>query len=328
MESFSPELAQRPMTPSLSFSPFPMSASTSTPTSILRPRKRPRRTYFRFADLTADLQVRILDCVSLRDLHNARLAGLPTRTARPAVRDAYLHRVRQIELLRPLVCGAAGGADGDGASKRARKMKCLRTPLEFSECSKLILTLPDHGALPDSISELGALRILNLQLSEGAAHTELPGTLLKCTKLRTLTMSYHWFPRIPLVVTKLWRLQILDLSYCTQLEIIPPYFGRKLPELVTIDITGCAKIHQLPKSLLKTLNRNTGSGRWPKPPLKCSPESFPRGYLATVILKRKFPHLTAACEDILKLNEQQGFVLQPDDNVQNPQLLPVLDDVQ
>ncbi|KAL3355269.1 hypothetical protein AABB24_019372 [Solanum stoloniferum] len=100
----------------------------------------------------------------------------------------------------------------------------------------------DH--LPQSISELGALRSLNL--SNCKRLKELPD-FMGMPNLITLNLSIINIGHLPQSIEQLVALRSLDLSYCKSLKELPSFMG--MQNLETLNLSNCINLEEVHHSL-------------------------------------------------------------------------------
>lgn len=253
--------------------------------------------------MPSEVKEHIARCMSLPDIHAARLGGLGdihevSRTQEPNLRRdpfqiAFLSRVETVEPLWRYWMHSVSGA-------HAKSMRMSYTPADF--CAKVV-RLPVRGIdeeFLDGISEMIELRILDASRRRWSADPplmRLPDGLVFCTQLSVLKLSRSSFVTFPACILKLSRLRELYVDYNKQLRGLPHDIGTQLRRLCVLDIHGCVSLKTLPFSLFETLEANSthpdiDSRRLPRVPLLFSPDIFPNGYIEGFLDCKTFPKLT------------------------------------
>jgi hypothetical protein len=226
------------------------------------------------------VQEKVLDHVSIADLHNLRLAGFGGRDVAwtERLRSLFVERRDKMQdLMRVSV-----------AHERLRIMQlpgtaALYNPEQFSALEKMTLHVGEamSGAVeppevPEGIGEMHRLK--SLTIGSATPIRFLPDSLSRCTALRTLTLSGLAFEVLPPVILKLAKLRILNLSRC----------GDRLQNLSKVDIRDCERLQALPESLLERLEKSKM-----KVPLLLRSSCFGPGYIDSLLDAAKYPRLRA-----------------------------------
>lgn len=275
-----------------------------------------KKPYLSFAELPIDAQQAIASRLGVSDLYRARVAclGIAPDHKKPTLvgkteesidsgHDIWQENlVRRIKALQPLwKCWV------NDSRPNSRRRRLATTPLEFvTEVRRLSLPSATPEILT-SVSELTKLLELDLSREGGWRGTrldELPNAIASCTLLRVLKLSRCSFKSLPECVLRLRRLRRLNLDFNTELTALPRSIGEKLKQLAFIDISGCEKIKELPRSLLETLENNLKKMharllvnpriRKDRLPLLLSKDYFEDSYLERVLNSRDYPRLVQA----------------------------------
>jgi Leucine-rich repeat (LRR) protein len=234
------------------------------------------------------VQERVLDHVSIADLHNLRLAGFGGRDV------AWTERLRSLFFERRTKLQELKRAST--AHERLRIMQlpgaaALSNPEQFSALEKMTLHVGETmgGAeepleVPEGIGEMH--RLSSLTIGSAGPLRSLPDSLSRCTALRVLTLSGLAFEVLPPVILKLARLRILNLSRCGSLGALPEDIGESLQNLSKVDIRDCEKLQAIPESLLKRLEISKM-----KVPLLLRLTCFEAGYVDSLLDETKYPRL-------------------------------------
>lgn len=277
-----------------------------------------KKPYLSFAELPVDVQQAIASRLGILDLYRARIAclglapdhGKPTSVGMTEAsidpgQDLWQENlVRSIRALQPLwECWV------NDSRPNSRRRRLATTPLEFVTKVRR-LSLP--SATPEILTSVFELtKLLELDLSReggwrGTRLDNLPNAIASCTRLRVLKLSRCSFKSLPECVLRLRKLRRLDLDSNTELTALPCSIGDRLKQLAIINISGCEKTKELPRSLLKTLENNMKklhaqllvNPRIKKDrlPLLLSKDYFEDGYLERVLNPRDFPRLVQAVD--------------------------------
>ncbi|KAH0745201.1 hypothetical protein KY285_006858 [Solanum tuberosum] len=139
----------------------------------------------------------------------------------------------------------------------------------LSSLKKLHLKGNNFEHLPRSISQLGALR--SLELSDCKRLTQLPEDIGSLSSLENLYLNGNNFEHLPQSISKLGALQTLELSDCKRLTQLPEDIGSlsslkdlhlkgnnfehlpqsisKLGALQTLELSDCKRLTQLPEDI-------------------------------------------------------------------------------
>lgn len=244
-------------------------------------------------DLCYELQDMVLAKLSIADLANVRLSGLGATSiaSRERLRS---HMRRRCAAVRPLWKIWSKGTPK--YQTKAERRACM--PVEFTSRISRLCVSPDVGGVPSSISEMHALRFLDISRTHHSAFlglppplTKLPSALGSCLGLLELRMSHHSFERIPDCVLRLRNLRRFELEYNAHLKELPDDIGTRLSKLTFINIRGCRKIKKLPTSLLDRLELAVSGRQRHRVPILVTGRFLGHDYLEKTLTIARYPQL-------------------------------------
>lgn len=297
-------------------------STTEIRTEKRKPNKRKRRRLTTWMDLPSELQTRITQNLKLLDLYSAFLGGLfIPRYYKAKKEESTIFELslgdesdekeqtlfqKQVEQLQPL---RDAWLRSSQSGRRSTK-SLLLTPIEFANLKQLHIKNASQSSL-SSINQLRHLRILDISRTSSSSIiiTDLPTALKQCTFIYKLYLSKCSFHSLPKCILSLSRLNVLDLSYCTNLSSLPRKMGIKLCKLASLNIVDCPLIKELPLSVLKSIERNSAIQDKRKKIRKIRKNRF------------KINNNSFKNEDILKLEDdlmpQNGLVPSTNDDDEN-----------
>lgn len=259
---------------------------------LARRQRRARQQRPGWDNLCFELQDMILKHLSISDLYNVRCAGLGASSiaSRERMRELMLRRCKD---LYPLWNIWTKGTPKYQTGPDRRK--CM--PTEFTSEVRKLTVSPGRDGLPASISEMRALRYLDVSRSQSSMFSStpplktLPSSLGKCHGLLELRISHHHFETLPKCVLELRNLRRLEIDRNVYLKSLPEDIGVRLQNLTFLNMKACVKIAKLPESLLGRLEAAV-VGKWHRRvPLWLTARSFEDGYLKNTIVPEKYPSL-------------------------------------
>lgn len=199
--------------------------------------------------LNHDVQHNILERLPLRDLLNARLAGLDAESPKFQQSSQELMRTRCLEL-QPL------WKEWRNTSRlKSREYRHNCDPVEFSRvkklsaCHCLVSELKHLWHLKDLQSlHITACPLFHPQLDD------LNRALRSCTGLLELSLASCAYDKFPESILKLKKLRRLDLSR-TGITRLPEKIGDELSELRVVKLADCLSVQHIPESLLSLLEQ-------------------------------------------------------------------------
>ena len=260
---------------------------------LKRRQREQRRRGPGWDDLCYELQDMILSHLSLADLQNLREAGLGSISIDSRTRLHHVMRTR-VQNVKPLW-------------QRWRRPEDERrkfNPVDFTSTVNKLSVVPDSDGIPAGISEMKALRTLEILPAQRNAPRNissslktLPHSLGQLEGLLDLKMNRYAFEKLPECVLKLKMLRRLEIDSNLELRELPHDIGDRLVQLRFLSIRWCRKIKTLPESLLRRLEANIPSRKKTRsPPLRVTKEHITETYLKETITKDKYPELAEYVE--------------------------------
>lgn len=260
---------------------------------LARRKKLARQRRPGWDSLCFELQDMVLKNLSIADLQNVRLSGLGSGSiaGRQRLRDTMRRRCRDVYPLWKMW--------NKGTSKyQPSDSRYDHKPTDFTSLEQRLVLSPSEEGLPASISEMRALRFLDISrlqssvlMSSPPPLKTLPKSLGACQRLLEMRMSHHHFEYIPDCILQLRNLRRLEIEYNVHLKCIPDDIGVRLQNLTFLNIRECVKVNTLPDSLLARLEAGIAAKPRHRIPLLLTSRCFKGDYLKDTIVPEKYPTL-------------------------------------